>query len=203
MRFADKTVLVTGGTSGIGREASIAFAREGARVIFTGRDTARGEAVAAEIANVAGECLFFQHDVAAVQSWIDTLAIIKDRFGSLDVLVNNAGIFTHGPIENTSLEDFQAMWQTNVNSVFLGMKYAMPLLQAGSGKGAILNVSSLSGLVGHADVVSYCTTKAASIMLTRVMAMEAALRCVSMRLRRVRSGTSCSSGHTRARTPRI
>lgn len=173
MDFKGQAVFISGGTSGIGRDAALAFGRAGARVVVTGRSVERGEKVVGELQALGAEAFFISHDVTSEPSWVAAMAEARERYGSLDVLVNNAGIFTIGAIENTELADFQQLWRTNVDGVFLGMKYAMPLLREGSGCGAIVNISSLSGLVGHPDCVSYCTSKAASIMLTRVMALEA------------------------------
>jgi len=174
MRLQNKLALITGGTSGIGRDAALRFAKEGAQVIFTGRNKERARSTLEEIEALGGKASFYEHDVTSEASWQDVTRQIADAFGKLDVLVNNAGIFLYGPIEDTPLEDFQVMWQTNVDSVFLGMKYCLPLLRASEGTASVINISSLSGMVGHPDCVSYCSSKSASLMLTRVMAMEAA-----------------------------
>lgn len=174
MRLQDKLALITGGTSGIGRDAALRFAKEGAQVIFTGRNKERANSTLQEIEALGGKASFYEHDVTSEASWQDVTRQVTEAFGKLDVLVNNAGIFLYGPIEDTPLEDFQVMWQTNVDSVFLGMKYCLPLLRASEGTASVINISSLSGMVGHPDCVSYCSSKSASLMLTRVMAMEAA-----------------------------
>jgi NAD(P)-dependent dehydrogenase (short-subunit alcohol dehydrogenase family) len=174
MRLQDKLALITGGTSGIGRDAALRFAKEGAEVIFTGRNKERANSTLQEIEALGGKASFYEHDVTSEASWQDVTRQVAEAFGKLDVLVNNAGIFLYGPIEDTPLEDFQVMWQTNVDSVFLGMKYCLPLLRASEGTASVINISSLSGMVGHPDCVSYCSSKSASLMLTRVMAMEAA-----------------------------
>ncbi|MFK8021937.1 MAG: SDR family NAD(P)-dependent oxidoreductase [Pseudomonadales bacterium] len=173
-RLSGKTALITGGTSGIGRNATLRFVREGARVLFTGRDKARADETLAEIEELGGEGYFEPHDVTSEADWQRVIAAAESHLGSLDVLVNNAGIFSYGPIEDTTPEDFQKMWSVNVDGVFLGIKYGLSLMKKNPRKGSIVNISSLSGMVGHADVVSYCTTKAASIMMTRTAAMEAA-----------------------------
>lgn len=174
MRLQNKLALITGGTSGIGRDAALRFAKEGAQVIFTGRNKERANSTLQEIEALGGKASFYEHDVTSEASWQDVTRQVTETFGKLDVLVNNAGIFLYGPIEDTPLEDFQVMWQTNVDSVFLGMKYCLPLLRASEGTASVINISSLSGMVGHPDCVSYCSSKSASLMLTRVMAMEAA-----------------------------
>lgn len=173
-RLLGKTALVTGGTSGIGRQTCVQFAQEGANVLFTGRDIERGAETLEAVKAVGGEGRFEQHDVTSESDWQRIIQLAEQHFGQLDVLVNNAGIFSYGPIEAVTPEDFDWMWKVNVEGVFLGLKYGLELMRKNPNKGSIVNISSLSGLVGHADVVSYCTTKAASIMMTQSAALEAA-----------------------------
>jgi len=173
-RLAGKTALITGGTSGIGRDTCVRFIREGANVLFTGRDVARGEETLQAIEAAGGSGRFEVHDVTSEEDWKKVMAVAEQHFDQLDVLVNNAGIFSYGPIETVSPEDFEWMWKVNAEGVFLGLKYGLELMRKSPRQGAIVNISSLSGLVGHADVMAYCTTKAASIMMTRSAAIEAA-----------------------------
>lgn len=173
-RLAGKTALITGGTSGIGRDTCVRFAKEGASVLFTGRDVERGQETLQAIEAAGGSGRFEPHDVTSEDDWKRVIKVAEERFGHLDVLVNNAGIFSYGPIENVTPEDFDWMWKVNVEGVFLGLKYGLELMRKNERQGAIVNISSLSGLVGHADVMAYCSTKAASIMMTRSAALEAA-----------------------------
>ncbi len=173
-RLEGKTALVTGGTSGIGRETSVRFAREGAKVLLTGRGKERGLETVAAVEAVGGTAWYEPHDVTSEADWKRVIDKAGECFDNLDILVNNAGIFTYGPIEDTTADDFDWMWKVNSEGVFLGLKYGLEMMRRNPNKGAIVNISSLSGLVGHADVMAYCTTKAASIMMTKVAAMEAA-----------------------------
>ena len=174
MRFAGKKALVTGGTSGIGKETVLRLVKEGAEVMFTGRDQSRASEVLKEIEALGGRGCFQQQDVTNMDDWVKTAEKADEIFHSLDVLVNNAGIFTYGAIEDTSFDEFRNVWRTNVDSVLFGMRHMLPLLEQSEGVSSVVNVSSLSGVMGHPDCVCYCTSKAGSLMLTRVMALEAA-----------------------------
>lgn len=173
-RLAGKTALITGGTSGIGRDACLRFAREGASVLFTGRDKARGQETLQQLRDLGGSGRFESQDVTSEADWQRVIELAEQHFGQLDVLVNNAGVFSYGPIEATSPDDFDWMWKVNAEGTFLGLKYGLELMRNNPNRASIVNISSLSGLIGHADVMAYCTTKAASIMMTRTAAIEAA-----------------------------
>ena len=102
-KLDQKVAIVTGATSGIGRETAILLSREGASVIFTGRNKDAAEETSNLISKEGGKSLFIQHDVADENNWIEVIKITKDHFGSLDILVNNAGQFFLKPIMETSL----------------------------------------------------------------------------------------------------
>ena len=174
MRFKGKTAVVTGGTSGIGKETAVRLVKEGAEVLFTGRDESRAEQALQELEKLGGRAYFQQQDVTKTEDWLRVAEQVEKTFGHLDVLVNSAGVFTYGAIEDTTYEEFKNVWRSNVDSVLLGMKHLLPSLEQASGVASVVNVSSLSGVMGHPDCVCYCTSKAGSLMLTRVMALEAA-----------------------------
>jgi NAD(P)-dependent dehydrogenase (short-subunit alcohol dehydrogenase family) len=173
-RLQDKTLLITGGTSGIGRDAVLRCLQEGARVIFTGRDVERAQQTIAAAGALGANAEFIVQDVTSEQDWSTVCESIENKYGHLDGLVNNAGVFAHSAIEDTSLDDFKWMWRINVDGIFLGIKHTTPLLQRATAQATIVNVCSLSGLMGHPDCVSYCTSKAAAIMLSKVAAVELA-----------------------------
>jgi cyclopentanol dehydrogenase len=172
-RFADRVAIVTGATSGIGRETALCLAREGARVIATGRNQALGASVVAAGAAVGVDILFHTQDVSAEGAWIELISLVEARFGRLDVLVNNAGQFMVKPLCDTSLDEFDALYNVNVQGCWLGMKHAMPLMARGGG-GAIVNVASLMGLVGYPQATAYCASKGAMTALTKAAAVEGA-----------------------------
>jgi NAD(P)-dependent dehydrogenase (short-subunit alcohol dehydrogenase family) len=171
MRFEGKVVLVTGGTSGIGRAAAIAFAREGARVALTGRDAERGDEVAAEIAGAAGDAIFVQADVRRAEDCLRTVERTVGAFGGVDVLFNNAGVFYPATVVECSEEEWDEQIDSSLKGTFLMSKYAIPHLISRGG-GAIVNMSSGWGLVGGDHAAAYCAAKGGVIVMTKSMAID-------------------------------
>jgi len=175
-RFDSKVAVVTGGSLGIGAAAAQALAAEGASVVIASLDQAPGEALAAvitESGGTAGHVLADIADEAAVKTLMEAT---RDRFGRLDVLVNNAGIYVQGDATATSLADWQKLMAVNLTGAFLCTKYAAEALSAN--RGAIVNVASEAGLVGIANQVAYNVSKAGVIGLTRSCAVDFASRGV-------------------------
>jgi NAD(P)-dependent dehydrogenase (short-subunit alcohol dehydrogenase family) len=184
--MSDKITLVTGAARGIGRGIAERFTREGARVIVTDIREAEGAAVAFSLGDrAAWRCL----DVREESQWAATAQWIRDSFGRLDVLVNNAGItgfedgfVAHDP-EHASLAAWRAVFATNLDGVFLGCKHAIPLMRAEGG--SIINISSRSGLVGIPAAAAYAASKAAVRNHTKTVALYCAeqglrIRCNSV-----------------------
>jgi NAD(P)-dependent dehydrogenase (short-subunit alcohol dehydrogenase family) len=171
MRFDGKVVLVTGGTSGIGRAAAIAFAREGARVALTGRSTERGEEVADEISGAGGEAIFVQADVRLAEDCRRTVDRAVGAFGAVDVLFNNAGVFYPATVVECSEEEWDEQIDSSLKGTFLMSKYAIPHLVSRGG-GAIVNMSSGWGLVGGDHAAAYCAAKGGVIVMTKSMAID-------------------------------
>lgn len=168
-RFEDRVVLVTGGGSGIGRAAALRFADEGASVVVA--DIA-AEAAAETVAVVGARAHALQFDVLSSASIKDGLADVMDRFGRLDVLVNNAGALRGGAIDEASEEDWDFEIAVNLKSVFLVSRAAWPLLK--QCRGNIVNTASNAGIEASAGQVGYRTAKAGNIMLTKCMALDGA-----------------------------
>jgi len=173
-RLHGKNAIITGGTSGIGRSTVVHFSEQNARILFTGRDQARAEQTLEMAATAGGEAHFIEHDISSEDSWKAVYARGTELFGNIDVAINCAGVFDYSAIEDTSVEEFKKMWVVNVDACFLGIKHAMVAMQKNPNGGSIVNVASLSGLIGHANCVSYCSSKAGAIMLTKVAALEGA-----------------------------
>ncbi|KAB2345562.1 SDR family NAD(P)-dependent oxidoreductase [Actinomadura rudentiformis] len=176
-RFEGKTVLLTGGTSGIGKATVYALAREGARVFFCGRRAALGRQNEREIRAAGGEATFHRTDVG-IESEVSTLvAACVKRYGGIDIAVNNAGIETPkaAPLHEQSAEDFDAVWRTNARGVFLCMKHELPHMLR-RGRGVIVNTASISAEVGFATIAPYNASKHAVASLTKVAALEYAAK---------------------------
>lgn len=171
-RLAGKAVFVTGAASGLGRAIALRFAAEGARVAVADLDEASGRAVATAIGATA---LFLRHDVTSEADWIGNLSRAAAEFGRLDSLVNNAGIGPAGTVEKTSLDEWRRVHAVNLDGVFLGCKHGIPYLRAAGG-GAIVNMSSVAGLMGTPTLAAYGSSKAAVTQLTKSVALHCAAR---------------------------
>lgn len=173
-RLKDRIALVTGATSGIGRATALRLARDGAIIIGTGRNPIEAARTEAEVEAIGGAFQFRKQDVTDPADWAALMAWIEDTFGRLDIAVNSAGVFFAKPIEDTSLEDFRWLWRTDVESCFLGTQAALKLMRKTRTAGAVVNVSSLAGLIGLEDCSAYCPSKAAVVQLSKAFALEAA-----------------------------
>ena len=170
-RLAGKRAVVTGGTSGIGRDAVLRFVREGARVIFTGRNPEGAAATREALGEHQDRASYGAQDVGNETDWQALGKAVKSELGGLDVLVNNAGAFWVKFLQDMTLEDFKSMWRVNVDGTFLGIRYGAEWMADQAG-GSVVNVSSLSGLVTHPMCAGYCSTKAAIVMMSRAAALE-------------------------------
>jgi len=170
-RFTGKVVLVTGGTSGIGRATAIAFAKEGAKVVLSGRREKEGLAVVEEITKAGGVAHFVQADVAKEA---DVKRLVEEtvaKFGRLDAAFNNAGVEWAGPLTEATETDYRRIFDINVWGVLVSMKHEIPaMLRAGGG--AIVNTSSVAGHVGMAGASVYIASKHAVEGLTKTAALE-------------------------------
>ncbi len=170
-RVAGKVALVTGAASGLGAETARVLAREGAAVLLTDRDPA-GEQVALGISAAGGTAAFLVHDVTSEPDWAAAVAATVERFGKLDVLVNNAGIgSSQFDLLTGSLETWRQMLAVNLDGVFLGMRHAGPMMAAAGG-GSVINLSSILGKVGLPGAAHYCASKGGVLMLTKAAALE-------------------------------
>ena len=184
-RVEGKVALVTGGASGIGRGCAERLAEEGAVVVITDLQDAKGADLVDAISVKGGRAEYHHHDVTSEQAWIDVVAAIKARHGRLDILVNNAGIAIGGSVLEMSLADFQRQTAINVDGVFLGVKHSVPLMRLSGQGGSIVNMSSVAGLKGSPTLAGYCATKGAVRLFTKAVAMECAnakddIRCNSV-----------------------
>jgi NAD(P)-dependent dehydrogenase (short-subunit alcohol dehydrogenase family) len=172
MRLVDKVAIVTGGGSGIGRSTAIRFAKEGAKVTIADIDSTGGEETLALIRESGGEAIFVQTDVRDSHQIKELIDFTTGTYGSLHILVNNAGI-GHSEVKSVDLpeEEWDRVIDINLKSVFIGIKYAVPELIK-SGGGAIINTSSLLGLKGKSYQAAYNASKAGVVLLTQNAALE-------------------------------
>jgi 2-keto-3-deoxy-L-fuconate dehydrogenase len=170
-RLDGKTALVTGGGSGIGEATVRALATAGARVYVADRDGAAAARVAASLVSEGRDARAATVDVTDEAGVLASAAAIGREHSALDILVNNAGIGHVGTIEQTSAADLDRLYSVNVRGVFITSKAFLPGMLA-RGKGSIINLASIGGIVGIRDRLAYCTTKFAVVGLTKSMALD-------------------------------
>ncbi len=191
-RVAGKVAIVTGAASGIGAGCARALAREGACVVLTDIAYAEAEAAAAEIAQSGGSAAAFKHDVTVEEDWAAVIDATIEKFGHLDVLVNNAGIASRGSLLDTTLDDWRALMRVNLDGVFLGTRAAIKAMQAAGRStdhvGCVINMSSVLGLVGAAGVAAYSASKGAVRLFTKSVALECADKGWRVRVNSIHPG---------------
>ena len=174
-RLSGKVAIVTGGASGIGAATCRLFAKEGAKgVVIADINEEFGEEVADQIRKQGGDAFYIFLDVSDEQQWIDTVTTTVERYGRLDVTVNNAGMSTwesRKNVEDTTLEIWNRMHAVNVTGVFLGTKYSIPEMRKVGG-GSIINISSIYGIVGSKGGTSYHSAKGGVRTFTKATAIQ-------------------------------
>jgi NAD(P)-dependent dehydrogenase (short-subunit alcohol dehydrogenase family) len=188
-----KIALVTGASSGIGKATAALMADNGARVALAGRDLAALQQGVAAIVAAGGEAIAVAGDLRNDDDRRRTVADAVARFGGLDILVNAAGTIGNGTIENTTLADWRAMFELNLEAVFALMQYVVPHLE--KTKGCIVNLSSVTGIRAFPGVLAYCASKAGVDQLTRCAALELAPK--GIRVNAVDPGVVVSNLHRR------
>jgi NAD(P)-dependent dehydrogenase (short-subunit alcohol dehydrogenase family) len=172
MRFKSKVVVVTGAASGIGRAAAQRFAEEGASVVAVDINGDAGEATARELRDAGHNVVFLQASVTEEADVERLFSQVKQQYGGLDVLYNNAGIAEESFVVSTKLHDWHRVMAVNVDGVFLMSKHAVPLMLESGGGGAIVNTSSILGHFAFAGAASYNVSKHAVEGLTKSLALE-------------------------------
>lgn len=185
LRFKDRAAIVTGAGAGIGRAAAQRLAAEGAAVLVTDRDLGAADEVCREIRGAGGTAESMGVDVASVQNLEDMAGACVEAFGSLDVLVNNAGVAIPGSVTSASVDEWQSLMDINLRSMWLAMKFAIPLMPERGG--AIVNMSSCQALLGFPGWAGYAATKGAILALTQQSAVEYARQ--GIRINAVAPGT--------------
>jgi NAD(P)-dependent dehydrogenase (short-subunit alcohol dehydrogenase family) len=174
-RLDGKKAFVTGAAQGLGEATARMFAREGAIVTLTDLNRDKVEAAAAAINSAhPGRAFAFAHDVRLADQWEALLPAAAERMGGLNILVNNAGIGSLGSVETENFETWKRVFEVDVDSVFLGSKYAMPLMRASGVPGSIVNISSIAGLIAAHNYAAYNAAKASVWMLSKSIALHGA-----------------------------
>jgi len=178
-RLDDKIALVTGAGSGIGESNAKLFGQSGAFVGVIDRDQSSAEATSNSIRESGGKSEAFHFDVCNAEACNDLAESLQERFGRIDILVNNAGIGHVGTLLDTEGEDLDRMYDVNVKGIF-NMTKAVLMDMVGCGKGNIINLASIGGIVAVRDRLAYCTTKFAVVGFTKCIALDHAsegIRC--------------------------
>jgi NAD(P)-dependent dehydrogenase (short-subunit alcohol dehydrogenase family) len=191
--FTNKTLLITGATSGIGKATALRFAEAGANVAAVGRNLAALHELKASIVATGGKCLNIEADLAIADQTETIVSSTVGHFGGIDVLVNAAGHISSGTIETASIEAWDTMLNINLRTVFLLMQKALPPLIERQGN--IVNVSSVTGLRAFPGVLAYCVSKAGLDQLTRCAALELAAK--NVRVNAVNPGVVVTEIHKR------
>jgi len=182
MRLEGKVALISGGARGQGAVEAKMFAQEGAKVVFGDIRDQEGQQVEAQIRELGGEATYTHLDVTREADWRSAVDMAVDRYGKLDILINNAGIAIWKGVEDTSEEDWDRVMAVNAKGVFLGTKHAIPAMRRAGG-GSIVNISSTAGLRGSPGLAAYTASKGAVRLFTKSTAIQYAgdnIRCNSV-----------------------
>jgi NAD(P)-dependent dehydrogenase (short-subunit alcohol dehydrogenase family) len=171
MKLDGKVALITGGNSGIGRATAALFAEEGAAVVLTGRNQERGEQVAQAISDAGGTAMFIRADVRVAEDCRRAVEQTLERFGRIDVLFNNAGVYYPKTVPECTEEEWDETIDSSLKGAFLMSKYALPsMIERGSG--SIIHNSSGWGILGGDRAAAYCAAKGGLVVMAKAMAID-------------------------------
>ena len=193
LNIKNKIALITGASSGIGKETAFLFGKEGAKLMLVARDKNRLDEVASNIGTDGGEAEVFPADVTNQEKMKECVRQTEGIYGGIDILVNAAGIIASGTIEDTKMEDWDYMMDINLRAVFNLTQLVIPSLI--KRKGNVVNVSSVTGVRAFPGVLAYCVSKAGLDQFTRCVALELASKGV--RVNAVNPGVTFTELHRR------
>jgi NADP-dependent 3-hydroxy acid dehydrogenase YdfG len=185
-KLTGQVALVTGASSGIGRAIARAFLREGAHLVVVARRSERLEALAEEAQKSGRRCVAVVGDVREEETAVRAVQAALQEFGQLNILVNNAGRATYGNLVETGADDYDSMMDTNMRSTFVFTRHVVPVLLA-KGKGSIITIASMAGVMGFAGEAVYCATKFAQVGFTQALDRE-------LRPHGIKVGVVCPGG---------
>ncbi|MEX1113275.1 MAG: 3-oxoacyl-ACP reductase family protein [Patescibacteria group bacterium] len=179
MRLNDQIAIVTGAGSGIGRAIAERYAAEGAKVVCAGHHVESCEETVKLIETAGGTASAIKADVSSAPDNERMVADTVQRYGRLDILVNNAGVVEMHPLDEMTEEQWDRVMDVDLKGTFLGMKYAIPEMEK-AGKGKVINITSIAGVIGFAQIAAYCAAKGGVISLTREAAVEYAPKKINV-----------------------
>jgi NAD(P)-dependent dehydrogenase (short-subunit alcohol dehydrogenase family) len=187
-RLNNKVAIVTGSAEVIGKATAILFGKEGAKVVVADINEKKGKKVVDEIQQTGGAAIFFMIDVTNEKQWQSLMDTTTEKYGKLNVIVNNAGISRAKDIENTSLEDWNDIMGVNATGVFLGTKYAIGAMKDNGELCSIINRSSIDGQIAESGLFAYCASKGAVTILTKSAALCCGEKGYKIRVNSVHPG---------------
>ena len=193
-RVDGKIALVTGGAMGLGKAAAMLLSRHGAKISLADINEPEGQNTADEIAARGGDVMLQVHDVSDPLRWVEVVDATVERYGRLDVLVNNAGIAIAANVETTSLEDWRKTMAVNLDGVFYGTQQAIRVMKE-SGGGSIINLSSIDGIIGEADLAAYCASKGGVRTFTKAAAVHCGEAGYKIRVNSIHPGYVVTPQH--------
>jgi NADP-dependent 3-hydroxy acid dehydrogenase YdfG len=185
-RLSGKVALITGASAGIGQACARALATEGAQLVLTARRRERLEALSAEVQAIGGKAAIVTGDARDEETARQTVAVVKESFGRLDILINNTGVGNYKKLVDTSAEEYDEMMDVNVRSTFLFTRHAVPTMLS-QGSGTILMISSMAGIYGFGGEAVYCMTKFAQVGFAQALDKE-------LRPNGIKVGVICPGG---------
>ncbi len=187
-RLDNKVAMISGGALGIGGADSLLFAKEGAKVAIADISAEAGEALVEEIKAEGGEAFFVRLDVSSEKDWEAGIRQVLEKYGKLNILVNNAGVSLGKNIEETSLEEWNWLMGINATGVFLGTKHAIAAMKGNGENCSIINRSSIDGQIAEAGLFAYCASKGAVTILTKSAALACGEKHYKIRVNSVHPG---------------
>lgn len=179
MRLKNKVAIITGAGSGIGQGIALSFIKEGAKVVVADWQEKGGEETVNQIKKLKGEAIFIKTDVSKAKDIDQMVETCLKKFGRVDILVNNAGVVKFGALHETPESDWDLVLNVNLKSVFLASKKVLPEMLK-QGKGKIISIASIAGLVGFDQIGPYCASKGGIIALTKEMTLEYAPKKINV-----------------------